>query len=98
MILEIMTLVLLAAVLLTKYGTTAHIIRLNQRQAELENECNQYTTQYKALMRERETAEVEEKQVFQNVQMLEYEMEELKIKLSDQEERNQELQERIEKR
>lgn len=31
MILEIMALVLLAAVLLTRYGTLAHIIRLNQR-------------------------------------------------------------------
>ena len=98
MILEIMTLVLLAAVLLTRYGTLAHIIRLNQRQAELANKYNQHTTQYKALIREREVAEIEEKQVYQNIQMLEYQMEELQEKLSDQEERNQELHERIEDR
>lgn len=94
MVLEIITLAVLALVLLVKYGTTAHLVKLNQRQLELENNCQQFQTRYKALVTERKAAEGEERNIQTNIAKLEAQLEEVKQELQDQEERNRDLQTR----
>lgn len=94
MVLEVITLAILAVVLLVKYGTTAHLVKLNQRQLELENECQQSQSRYKALVNERRAAEGEEKNIQTNIAKLEAQLEEVRAELTDQEERNRDLQDR----
>jgi len=94
MVLEVITLAILAVVLLVKYGTTAHLVKLNHRQLELENACQQSQSRYKALVTERRAAEGEEKNLQTNIAKLEAQLEEVRAELTDQEERNRDLQDR----
>ena len=95
MFLEFLTLVVLALVLLVKYGTSAHMVKLNQRQLELENKCKEFQGRYRTLVQERKAAEGEEKELKAILQGLENRLNDLKGKLSEQEERNRELQGRL---
>lgn len=94
MVLEVITLGILALVLVVKYGTTAHLAKLHHRQLELDNECQQYQSRYKALVSERKAAEGEEKNIQANIVKLEVQLEDVRVQLSEQEERNRELQDR----
>ena len=94
MVLELITLVILAIVLLVKYGTSAHIVKLNQRQLVLDNECQQHQTRYTALVKERKAAEGEERNIRMNITKLEARLEEVRSELAEQEERNRDLQDR----
>jgi len=94
MVLELITLAILAIVLIVKYGTSAHIVKLNQRQLVLDNECQQHQSRYKALVKERKAAEGEERNIRTNITKLEARLEEVRSELAEQEERNRDLQDR----
>jgi len=94
MVLEVVTLVVLALVLIVKYGTSAHLVKLNQRQLELDNECQQHQSRYKALVTERKASEGEERNIQTNIAKLEAQLEDVRNELAEQEERNRELQDR----
>jgi chromosome segregation ATPase len=94
MVLELITLAILAIVLIVKYGTSAHIVKLNQRQLVLDNECQQHQSRYKVLVKERKAAEGEERNIRTNIAKLEARLEEVRGELAEQEERNRDLQDR----
>ena len=94
MVLEVITLAVLALVLIVKYGTSAHLAKLNQRQLELDNECQQYQSRYKALVTERKASEGEERNIQANIAKLEAQLEDIRSELNEQEERNRDLQDR----
>ena len=95
MILESITLAVLAAVLLIKYGTSTHLAKLSQRELELQNMCQEYQGRHNALLEERKAAELEERDLRGKMASMETNLEDLRNELQDQEERNQELQDRI---
>lgn len=94
MVLEVITLIILAMVLVVKYGTSAHLVKLNQRQLELDNVCQQHQSRYKALVTERKASEGEERNIQANIAKLESQLEDARSELAEQEERNRELQDR----
>ena len=94
MVLEAITLTLLVLVLAAKYGTSAHLAKLNQRQLILENECQQHQTRYKALVSERKASEGEERNIHASIKKLEAKLEDVRAELEDQVERNRDLQDR----
>jgi peptidoglycan hydrolase CwlO-like protein len=94
MVLEMVTLAILAAVLIVKYGTSAHLAKLNQRQLELDNQCQQFQSRYKALAADRKATEGEERRIQTNIAKLEAKLEDVKDDLADQEERNRDLRDR----
>jgi len=94
MFLEVLTLIVLVGVLLTKYGTSVHIQKLNQRQLELENSCKQFRSRLRALKQERTAIDAEERELQPGLRALETQLDELRGKLQEQEERNRELQDR----
>ena len=95
MIFEAMTLVVLAAALLAKYITATHIAKLNQRELELYNECQEHQGRQKALIEERKVVEDAERDLRVKMAKLQINLDELQGELTDQEERNRELQDRI---
>ena len=94
MVLEMVTLAILALVLIVKYGTSAHLAKLNQRQLELDNQCQQFQSRYKGLATERKAAEGEERRIQSNIAKLEAKRDDVKDDLADQEERNRDLRDR----
>ena len=94
MVLEVITLIVLAMVLVVKYGTSAHLVKLNQQQLELDNVCQQHQSRYKVLVTERKASEGEEGNIQANIAKLEAQLEDVKSELAEQEERNRELQDR----
>lgn len=95
MVLETITLVVLASVLLIKYGTSTHISKMNQRHLELQNQCQEYQGKHNSLMQERKAAEGEERDLRLKMASLETNLEDLRGELEEQDERNRELQDRI---
>lgn len=95
MFLEVVTLGSLAGVLLVKYGTAARLIKLNQRQLELEKLCREHQGRCRTLVNERKAAEGEVRDIQGTLERLETRLEELKAELVEQEGRNQDLQERL---
>ena len=95
MFLEIMTMIVLVGVLVTKYGTSAHIQKLHQRQLELDNDCLQSKSRLRLLKEQRGAADVEERNLQPGLRALDAQLEELRSKLQEQDERNRELNERL---
>lgn len=93
-VLEITTFALLVFVILAKYGTTKHIVKLNQKRVELENECNRHEQHYKVLVKEREQAEADLKSTQRELNVQQSGLEKLIAQLEEQMERNQELEDR----
>lgn len=96
MFLQGLTVALLAVVIAVKYLTMVHKARLNQRRVEAENLRNKNEMRYKAMTKERKTAETEETNVQKEVKLLEEHLEHVKGELLEQQERNKELEEQIE--
>jgi chromosome segregation ATPase len=71
------------------------MVKLNQRQLELENKCKEFQGRYRTLVQERRVAEGEEKELRAILQGLENRLGSLRVELSEQEERNRELQGRL---
>ena len=95
MILETITLAVLGVVLLVKYGTATHIAKLNQRELELKNICQEFRGRQKSLLEERKAAEHEERDLRAKMAGLETNLEDLRSELQEQDERNRELRDRI---
>ncbi|MDP6777201.1 MAG: hypothetical protein QGI83_10595 [Candidatus Latescibacteria bacterium] len=96
MFLQTVTVILLALVIAVKYLTLVHKNRINQRRVEAENLRNKNEMRYKAMTKERKTAETEEENVQKEVKLLEEHLDHLKGELLEQQERNKELEEQIE--
>jgi uncharacterized protein YlxW (UPF0749 family) len=92
--LEISTFVLLVVVVLTKYGTTKHLVVLQQKKVELENVCNRHEQRHKGYVKEREQFEAELKSVQREVSIQQSGLEKLLAQLEEQVNRNQELEDR----
>ena len=97
MFLEIFTLLLLAAVLAAKYATTVHTVKLQQKLAEATNLAQRNTDRYKRLHHERQMVEAEENQTQNQKKVVDEHLETLNRDLKEQEGKNKELEERIEK-
>lgn len=96
MFLETMTVLLAALVLVVKYATSKHIAVLHRRKLEAENLCYQNEQRFKQCRKERRAAEEQEKEVQKEVHLWEGQVAGLKEDLSEQEDRNRELEEQIE--
>ena len=77
------TLLLLGAVLAAKYGASVHIVKLKQQHAELERLCVQNEARQRALVQDREAAEMEERHVQDGLKNLERRIDDLKRKLEE---------------
>ena len=97
MFLEIFTLLLLAGVLAVKYATTAHTVKLQQKLAEATNLAQRNQERYKRLHTERQTVEAEEARTQSQKRVLDEHLETMANELKEQEAKNKELAERIEK-
>jgi len=95
MVLETLTLIVLASALLIKYGTSTHLSKLNQRQIELQNLCQEYQGRHNSLVEEHKVAEQEERDLKLKIASLETNLEDLQGGLEEQEERNRKLSDRI---
>ncbi len=94
MFLEIFTLLLLAAVLIVKYASTVHTVKLQQKLAEATNLAQRNQERYKRLQQERQA---EEAQTVNQKRQIDEHLEGLQNELKEQEHKNSELAERIEK-
>ena len=97
MFLEIFTLLLLAGVLAVKYATTAHTVKLQQKLAEATNLAQRNQERYKRLYTERQAVEAEEARTQNQKRVLDENLDTMSHELKDQEAKNKELGERIEK-
>jgi len=95
MVLEMLTLVILVAVVVVKYGTTAHVQKLNQRQLELQNVSQQLNGRLNVLKKQCNALDAEERELQPVLRSLQGQLEELSENLKEQEERNDELKERV---
>ena len=95
-LMEVVTLLLLGAVLVVKYVTITHKHKLEQRQTELENQCKQFMGRQKALKQEREAVEAEKKFVEKNLEVQEGKLLQLREAFEGQESRNRDLIEQTE--
>ena len=92
--LEVVTFVLLVFVVLTKYGTTKHLMALQKKKVELDNLSNRHEARYKAFAKEREQTEAELKSVRRELEVQQSGLEKLQGQFAEQVERNRELEER----
>ena len=97
MFLEIFTLLLLAAVIIVKYASTVHTVKLQQKLAEATNLAQRNQERFKRLQQERQAVEAEEAHTVNQKRVLDEHLETLQAELKDQEHKNSELAERIEK-
>ena len=98
MFLEIFTLLLLAGVLAVKYATTAHTVKLQQKLAEATNLAQRNQERYKRLQQERQAVEAEEAHTQSKKRVLDENLETVGHEFKEQETKNQELADRIEKK
>ena len=94
MFLQILTLLVLVAVLLTKYMTSTHISRLKEQQAELQNLCKRDEHRYKLLCQEHEALQEQRKVMDGERKIVESLLAEAKHGLAEQEGINKDLEER----
>lgn len=97
MFLEIFTLLLLAGVLAVKYATTAHTVKLQQKLAEATNMAQRNQERFKRLQTERQAVEAEEARTQSQKRVLDEHLDTMSLELKEQEAKNKELAERIEK-
>ena len=97
MFLQIFTLLLLAGVIAVKYATTAHTVKLQQKLAEATNLAQRNQDRYKRLQQERQAVEAEEAQTQNQKRSLDDHLETMTEELTEQEAKNKELAERVEK-
>jgi hypothetical protein len=95
--LEMFTLLLLAAVLIVKYASTVHTVKLQQKLAEATNLAQRNQGRYKRLQQERQVVEAEEARAVSQKRVLDEHLDTLELELKDQEHKNSELAERVEK-
>lgn len=97
MLLEIFTLLLLAGVLAVNYATTAHTVKLQQKLAEATNLAQRNQDRFKRLQTERQALEAEEAHTQNQKRVLDEHLETMSGQLKEQEGKNKDLAERIEK-
>jgi hypothetical protein len=95
--LEIFTLLLLAGVLAVKYATTAHTVKLQQKLAEATNLAQRNQERHKRLQMERQAVEAEEAHTQNQKRVLDEHLDTMSHELKEQETKNKDLAERIEK-
>ena len=88
---------LLAGAVLTKYVIVTNTSKLKQRFEEMKNESLRLESKHNNLCRAREELESEEKSAQRGIDLLEQKLDTLKTDITEQEQRNTELEERIEK-
>lgn len=91
---EIVTFVMMVIVVMTKAGTSRHLILLQQKKVELDNLCSRHEARYKAFVKEREQVEAELKAVQRDLEGQQGGLEKLQGQLAEQMVRNQELEEK----
>ena len=91
MFLEIVTLAVLVVVLVTKWATSRASQGLLLERTELENEYNKLRTDYNQLFEKRKTSEEQAKALDAEIAQLQETLEEAKLDLDDQIERNEDL-------
>lgn len=91
---EISAFSMLVVMILAKYGTMRHLVKLQQKKVELENTCNRHEQRYKVYEKERQQFEVQLKSVQRETAIQRSGLEKLLAQLEEQNERNQELEER----
>jgi hypothetical protein len=96
MFLEILTFSILVAVLIVKYGTSAHVARLNQEYGELETIYNRNQHRYYVMLDRKASIEAEPGTVERSKLEVERELAEIRGALEGQASRNRDLEERIE--
>ena len=97
MFLQMFTLLLLAGVIAVKYATTAHTVKLQQKLAEATNLAQRNQDRYKRLQQERQAVEAEEAQTQNQKRSLDEHLKTMTVELTEQEAKNKDLAERIEK-
>ena len=97
MFLEIFTLILLAGVLVMKFATTAHTVKLQQKLVEATNLAQRNRERYKRLQQERQAVEAEETSMRSQKRSMDERLESITAELKEQEIKNKDLAERIEK-
>lgn len=94
--LETFAILTLLSVLGSRYMISKHATALRQQQLELEHACKRYTHQRAQLDDERESLDSQRQMLERDRDALETQFRESQAVLSDQEKRNQELEERLE--
>ena len=91
MFLEIAALAVLVIVLATKWATSSSTQNMVLERTELENEYNKMRTDYNQLFEKRKTSEEQAKTLEGEIATLKETLEESKLDLDDQIERNEDL-------
>ena len=91
MVLEVVTILFLAVVILAKYLTSKLTFRLTMRHAEADNASRRHQARYRKVSRDREVAENEEKSLLKQQTDIQERLQQLGEELSEQQQRNQEL-------
>jgi septal ring factor EnvC (AmiA/AmiB activator) len=95
MFLEGATIFLMLLVLATKYLTVVHMNKLNQRLVEAENDLQRNQARLAQHTKERQAAEAQEKALQREKTGLEAEAENLREDLTEQVDRNKDIEDRI---
>jgi hypothetical protein len=90
-LLETVTLLLLALVLVTKYMTSVHMRRIRLTQVELENLCQRHRRDYDQLFRDRQTGEGIVEKLKQERSQLEAQLAQKREAVDEQNELNREM-------
>ena len=91
MFLEIVTLAVLAIVLVTKWATSRSAQNLVLQRTELDNEYHKLRGDYNKLFEQRKSSEEQAKTLGAEIAELQETLEEIKVDLEDQIDRNEEL-------
>ena len=94
--LETVTLLLLAAVLVTKYLTSAHKRKLRLTQVELHNLCERHRRDYNQLFKDRQTGEGIVEKLKSERGELEVQLEQKRVAVEEQKERTREMEDQDE--
>ena len=94
--LYVLTVLLFALVLGTRYFTAMHMSKLTQQHVQVENLCQQLQHRYTMARKKREATEGEEKSVQAEGKVIEAKLEDLKQDLLEEEGRVSGLKEQIE--
>lgn len=95
MFLDVLTLLMLVAVILVKYGTWKHITILNQDLREIERVCDYQESQYKMVIQKREANERDEKNIKKDRYALAAYLERVKDTIEKQKQLNSNLEKKL---